>query len=144
MTEQEFESMLIRHEGERLKPYRDSVGKLTIGVGINITDGISKEESTWLMRHRLSKTAKELKRKFPVVQQMDTVRYYVLLDMAYNMGVPTLSRFVKMWDAIDQAVNERGGFMRASAEMLDSKWSRQVGPRAKELAYMMVSGQPYA
>jgi hypothetical protein len=29
---------LIRHEGFRSKPYRDTVGKLTIGYGTNLQD----------------------------------------------------------------------------------------------------------
>ncbi len=38
--------MLIRHEGLRRKPYRDTVGKLTIGAGRNLDDvGITREEA---------------------------------------------------------------------------------------------------
>ena len=37
---------LIADEGLRLKPYTDTVGKITIGIGRNLTDvGISKEEA---------------------------------------------------------------------------------------------------
>ena len=37
---------LIRDEGLRLFPYTDTVGKLTIGVGRNLTDaGISADEA---------------------------------------------------------------------------------------------------
>lgn len=38
-------SELSRDEGRRLKPYLDTVGKTTIGVGRNLTDvGISEDE----------------------------------------------------------------------------------------------------
>lgn len=41
---------LIRDEGLRLKPYRDTVGKLTIGVGRNLDDvGITKDEAMHLL-----------------------------------------------------------------------------------------------
>lgn len=42
--------MLVEHEALRLKPYRDSVGKLTIGIGRNLDDrGLSYEEQTTLL-----------------------------------------------------------------------------------------------
>ena len=41
---------LIRDEGVRLKPYRDSVGKLTIGVGRNLDDkGLTRAEAEALL-----------------------------------------------------------------------------------------------
>ena len=51
MNRVRLHSELIRDEANRLKPYRDSVGKLTIGIGRNLDDrGISKEESFFLLR----------------------------------------------------------------------------------------------
>ena len=140
MTRSDFERMLIEHEGLRLKPYRDSVGKLTIGIGTNLSDGITRTEALWLMRHRLEKAEKELISRFPVYKELDTVRQFVLLDMAYNLGIPKLAGFKKMWAALDLAVSYDYGFLHAAAEMLDSKWARQVGNRAKDLAYMMATG----
>ena len=41
---------LVRDEGVRLKPYRDTVGKLTIGTGRNLDDmGISEVENAMLL-----------------------------------------------------------------------------------------------
>ena len=43
-------SQLIIDEGIKLKPYTDSVGKLTIGVGRNLNDvGISEDEARFLL-----------------------------------------------------------------------------------------------
>ena len=48
--------MLKRHEGLRLKPYQDTIGKLTIGYGRNLDDrGISKEEAEYLLRNDISR-----------------------------------------------------------------------------------------
>lgn len=51
MTPTEFEQMLIRHEGLKLKPYQCTAGKLTIGVGRNIEDmGITEDEAIYMLR----------------------------------------------------------------------------------------------
>jgi len=50
----------------RLKPYRDSVGKLTIGVGRNLDDvGISAEEADVLLANDIAKAQAELKQALP-------------------------------------------------------------------------------
>lgn len=41
-----IKAQLVRHEGLRLKPYRCTAGKLTIGIGRNLDDrGISQKEA---------------------------------------------------------------------------------------------------
>ena len=58
MTDPKLEALLRRHEGVRLKPYRDTVGKLTIGVGRNLDDvGITPDEATVLLRTDIDRTA---------------------------------------------------------------------------------------
>ena len=59
----------------------------------------------------------------------------IIVDMAFNLGVPRLSNFKKMWAAIHE-----NNFEEAAKEMLDSRWARQVGRRAIELARWMRTG----
>ncbi|MDY0127369.1 MAG: hypothetical protein RBR69_04500 [Candidatus Cloacimonadaceae bacterium] len=41
-----IKEQLVRHEGLRLKPYRCTAGKLTIGIGRNLNDcGITQSEA---------------------------------------------------------------------------------------------------
>lgn len=137
MDRKSFIEQLVLHEGFELHPYVDTVGKVTIGVGRNLTDrGISKEEALLLLENDVELHKEELEAAFPIVTQLDGVRYYVLLDMAFNMGIPRLSKFVKMWAAI-----ESKNYFRAADEMLDSKWARQVGQRARTLATQMETGK---
>ena len=45
-----LKAQLTRHEGLRLKPYRDTLGHLTIGVGRNLSEvGISEAEAIALL-----------------------------------------------------------------------------------------------
>ena len=127
---------LIRHEGLRLKPYRDTEGVLTIGVGHNLAEGISEHIAMLMLDDDIQRHSEELERAHPVVNLVGEVRRDVLINMAFNLGVSRLSGFRKMWAAIHAK-----DWYIASAEMLDSKWARQVGKRATELAEMMRSGK---
>lgn len=136
MTPQQFEQQLIRHEGLRLKPYRDTVGKLTIGVGRNLDDvGLTEEEALYLLRNDILKHAADLGAAFPGVHDLNANRYYALVNMTFNLGIGGLRKFKKMWACIN--VHDFDG---AAREMLDSKWARQVGRRAEELAEIMRTG----
>jgi lysozyme len=126
-----------RHEGLRLKPYRCTAGKLTIGYGRNLEDrGITIDEANNLLRTdlRLAYTdAREL--AGTAWETMSERRKAVLVDMSYNLGRWRLSRFVQMWAAI-----RAGDYVRASREMKSSVWATQVGGRAAFLASVMEAG----
>jgi len=131
--------MLITDEGLRLKPYRDTVGKLTIGVGRNLDDvGISKEEALYLLENDIQRAIREASEIFgsTVWLSLDEVRQAVIIDMLFNLGKPRFLTFKKFI----QAVKEKD-FKKASYEMLNSKWAKQVGKRAERLAYMMGTGE---
>ena len=129
--------MIKRHEGLRLKPYRDTVGKLTIGYGRNLEDvGISLEEAELMLEHDLDRAIQAAREVIPGFDELDEVRQAVLVDMAFNLGRAGLGGFRRC-----RAALALGDFERAASEMLDSLWARQVGRRAEELAEMMRSGQ---
>lgn len=125
------------HEGERLKPYRCTAGKLTIGVGRNLEDrGITAQESAMLLANDIAREEAELMRALPWVGQLDDVRQRVLLDMSFNLGLAGLLGFKNTLAAI-----QAGDYQRGATMMLDSKWARQVGGRAERLSRMMATGK---
>jgi lysozyme len=125
------------HEGERLKPYRCTAGKLTIGIGRNLEDrGISKAEAAYLLGNDIDDHWREVQRALPWVAKLDEVRQRVLLDMAFNLGIAGLLSFKRTLATI-----EAGDYTRAASMMLDSKWARQVGQRAERLSRMMATGK---
>ena len=128
--------MLIRHEGLRRKPYRDTVGKLTIGVGRNLDDvGITRDEALILLDHDIAKVRREVKRAFAWFPRLNTARQNVVLNMVFNLGLPRFRRFRKTIAAIkDKRWDD------AADEMLNSNWARQVKGRARELARIMRRG----
>ncbi|MBF0189041.1 MAG: lysozyme [Magnetococcales bacterium] len=132
-----MEKQLALHEGVRLKPYRCSAGKITIGIGRNIEEnGISYPEAQMLLANDISRVLVELSTTFHWFRNLDEVRKRVLVDMCFNLGLSRLMKFRRMLSAL-----ELGGFTTASIEMVDSRWARQVGERAKRLAKMMRTGE---
>jgi len=127
---------LTRHEGLRLKPYADTVGKLTIGVGRNLDDvGITEDEALMMLENDIKIARDELLSHFPAFNSLHDARLDCLINMVFNMGISRFKGFKLMIDAlITHDYNE------AAAQMLDSKWARQVGSRAKELSTQMSLG----
>ena len=124
-------------EGRRNKVYKDTVGKLTVGVGRNISDrAFSDDEIDLMLSNDIAIVEKELDRKLPWWRQMNDARQNVLANMAFNMGVPTLESFVNTLKAMQEA-----RYVDAAAGMLKSRWAAQVGNRAVRLATVMRTGE---
>ena len=137
MSHDRLRAQLIRDEGRRLKPYTDTVGKLTIGCGRNLTDkGISLDESNILLDHDIEDAERDLRARFPWVDALDPVRLGVLINMSFNLGIARLAQFTQTLDAI-----RRGEYDSASVLMLQSKWAKQVKDRAARLAEQMRTGE---
>ena len=128
---------LKTHEGFRSKPYRDTVGKLTIGYGRNLDDvGISREEGEALLSNDVHKAFAAVAVKVKNFGALTEARQACLVNMAFNMGINGLLKFQKMLAAI-----EVGDFESAAQSMLSSLWFQQVGlHRAEGLIAQMRTG----
>lgn len=136
MTAAALEARVLRHEGLRLHPYRDTVGKLTIGVGRNLDDrGITEAEALALLRNDLAAVQARLDVALPWWTLLDEARREVLVEMGFNLGVDGLLAFHDTLAAVRQ-----GRYAEAAVHMLASRWAGQVGARAKELAALMRAG----
>lgn len=119
----------------RLTPYVDSVGKITIGCGRNLTDrGISEDEARQFLDTDINHAILDLT-VFPWFPDLDQVRQRALVDLCFNIGLPRLKGFRKMLAAI-----ERREWDVAAHELLDSRYAEQVGKRARTLAAMLRTG----
>lgn len=130
-----LKDQLIQHEGLRLKPYRCTAGKLTIGVGRNLEDtGISEEEAMFLLDNDIARFTYLCQTRIPCFMSLSDSRKNVLVDMAFNMGIAGLLKFQNMLSAL-----EEGDYEKATAEMLNSVWAKQVQPsRVTRLTQMML------
>ncbi len=128
---------IARHEGKKLKPYRDSLGKLTIGIGRCLdTKGISDEEAFYLLDNDIAEVKQQVAKALPWIQYMDDVRRDVLFEMAFQLGVNGLLAFKNTL-----AYTKAGDYVSASKNMLQSAWATQTPNRAEELAEIMKTGK---
>jgi lysozyme len=126
---------LERDEGLKLRPYRCTAGKLTLGIGRNIEErGISAAEARYLCKNDIAEIETTFDRNISWWRGLSDARQRVLINMCF-MGWPRLAGFKKMFAAL-----EVDDFDTAAFEMLNSKWAGQVGDRAKRLAEMMRRG----
>jgi lysozyme len=132
---------LVRHEGLKLHPYRDTVGKVTIGVGRNLDDvGISEAEAHAMLDADIDRTERALFAALPWVADLDDARQVVLMNMAFNLGVGMAGGNKGLLGfPYTLGLIQAGRFEEAAKAMLDSKWARQVGKRATELAQIMAT-----
>ncbi|EME71378.1 lysozyme [Paramagnetospirillum caucaseum] len=134
---------LVRDEGLRLKPYRCTAGKLTIGIGRNIEDrGISEATALQMLDEDIAGLSAELDRAIPWWRNLSDARQRALINMAM-MGVPRLLGFRRMLAAL-----QAGDYAAAAAESLASKWADQTdgiedgrpGARSTRVADMIRKG----
>lgn len=123
------------HEGWRDKAYQDTEGIWTIGYGTNLQElRINKDLGERWLRDQAEIAYKAAKR-FPEFELLNSARQNVFVEMVYNMGPSRVAGFKNMLAAIRD-----GDWEEAAIQMLDSKWARQVGNRAKTLAALMEEG----
>lgn len=114
---------LIEEEGLRLKPYTDTVGKLTIGIGRNLTDvGISENEAHYLLDNDIDKVITQLRANLNYFDSLPNNIQLALTDLAFNMGIGGLLSFHNTLKYV-----EIGDYKFASENLLLSKWAKQVG-----------------
>lgn len=138
---------LRTEEGCKLNVYDDATGQAigpstyvkgnpTIGIGTNlgVGAGITEEEADYLLSNRLNIAASEVA-TLAGFNLLDDVRKLVLIDMCFNMGLPTLQTFTVFLGYVAS-----GQYNAAADDMLQTKWAKEVGQRAVNLAQVMRTG----
>jgi lysozyme len=126
--------MLLVDEGLRLKPYRCTAGKTSIGYGRNLDDvGISQRVADIMLEEDLQVAEKACRRIFPgLFDQWGENRRLGWVNLAFNLGYNRLMQFRNTLRAArieDWAEVEKG--LRASL------WFQQVGKRAERVIGMV-------
>lgn len=137
MSYETLRAMLLRDEDLRLSPYTDTEGNLTIGVGHNLTaKPISMRAALFILDDDIEDAQADVDLQLQWVRHhLSDARQDVVDAMCFNLGISRLLTFKKALAAL-----KAGAWETAAEEMLDSKWARQVGDRAKRLAATIVNG----
>ena len=123
-----IEKYLIKHEGLKLKPYVDTVGKMTIGVGRNLDDnGIEVDEALYMLRSDIKTAQDDLKSIFKNFEELPDNAKLALTDMMFNLGKTRFSKFKKMIKAV-----KKKNYKKAAKEAKNSKWCKQVKIRCED------------
>lgn len=132
----DLKEMIERHERRKNKPYVDTVGKITIGIGHNLTDrGVSDAIIDLMYNEDIEEARASLYYVFPNFDTFSDRRRMALYDLMFNLGLTRFQGFKNMIQAI-----EWDNWLTASQELLNSKYATQVGHRAVELVQMMEEG----
>ena len=137
---------LIMDEGYKYEIYLDHLGYPTMGVGHLITEKdeeykqeVGTPESEQRIKECLDQdiatVCEELDRKESWWRNLTDNRQRVMANMCFNLGYPRLSGFKRFLAAMNTAQWEV-----AAEEMMDSKWSSQVGERAIRLRNRVLRG----
>lgn len=122
-------------EGLRLKPYRCTAGKLTIGYGYNLENGITQEIADILFQHSLKNATNEA---IKIIVDYNLAPEWklrdILIQMCFQLGGQGVRNFKKMLSAL-----EKHDYKTASKEMLNSKWHSDTPARCERLANEMAN-----
>ena len=131
---------LRRDEGEVLTAYDDSLGFATIGVGRLIDKrkggGITPEESAYLLNNDIQRKTNEVLKALPWAEKLDSVRFFALVNMAFQLGIAGLLGFKNTL-----ALIQGGNYGQAADNMILSKWHTQTPARCERLAKQMRTGE---
>lgn len=130
MDTSKIRKMFERDEGLRLKPYKCTAGKTTIGFGRNLDDvGISESTAIALLEEDVSKAIKGCERIFgPLWDKWSENRRLGWVNLVFNIGYDGLLKFKNTLRAAqceDWALVEAG--------LRQSLWFKQVGSRAERV-----------
>jgi GH24 family phage-related lysozyme (muramidase) len=138
------------HEGCVLEPYKDSLGKLTVGIGHLVQpherkryqEGIkiTQEEADELFDidiNRAAAGADELIiKKIGNHDDLPQSVQEVLVEMVFQLGATGVKQFRNMWASL----KEKDGEM-AALHMRDSRWHKQTKNRCESLAKIVATAQ---
>ena len=132
------ESDLRRHEGVRSKPYKDTEGFLTIGVGHNLeAEGLCPAAIEAQLTYDIqTKALDPLHRCLPWWKDQPVQVRRALINLCFNLGINGLLKFVHTLPLI-----EKGHYREAAALLLQSRYAKQVGQRAREVASWIASAE---
>ena len=141
MNLRHLKSQLIVDEGISLKTYRDSLGKLTVGIGhlvllqdkLRVGDTITKRRCDKLFLEDIGIATRSCKKVFCNFYELPDDVQEIIANMIFNLGEKNFRGFVNLIDAIN-----KWDWKDAAGHMKSSLWFKQVGLRARRLCERMM------
>lgn len=134
MDSAKLKAMLERDEGIRLKPYKCTAGKTTIGIGRNLDDvGITKAMAYQMLEEDVAIAVKGCQRIFsPNWDSWSENRQLGWVNFLFNLGFDRASKFK---NTIRAALTD--DWDHVAEGLKSSLWYKQVGQRADRVIKMI-------
>ena len=133
--------MIIRHEGMKTKPYIDSMGNWTVGIGHLIGKSLPADMNREFNQQEImGMFEQDFAKHYGIAQQTpgwdkaNESGKGAMVDLAFNMG-----QWWTKFPATAKALMS-GDFTGAATGLKDSAWFKQVGSRGAEIVAMMSQG----
>jgi lysozyme len=128
---------LIRDEGKKSKPYKDTAGFLTIGIGHNLDqEGLCEEAIQAQFAYDLkTKAIDPLDRYLPWHAGHPENIQRALANLMFNMGPGSLLQFKVFLSLI-----QKGHYKEAAEDLMNTKYATQVPRRAASIAELIKHG----
>src|ERR1044071_9259459 len=85
---QKLRGLLVKHEGCRLYPYKDTRGFDTIGISRCLTTrGITETEAFYLLDDDIAYFYSQLSIRCEYFDSLDDNRKIAIVDMCFNLGI---------------------------------------------------------
>lgn len=125
--------LVKKHEGLRLKPYKCTAGKTTIGYGRNLDDkGISELEAEFLFNNDFHDAQRDLAGIFDHFWEWHKDVQSAMTSMMFNLGKTRFLKFKKMILA-----GRAGDWGRMVEQIRRSLYAKQVPSRAEEICNLI-------
>ena len=130
-------------EGVKYEVYLDHLNKKTFGIGhlvldkdpeskMEVGDPVSERRVEEAFDKDIQSVIDDCQRLYSNFNAMPEECKQITANMMFNMGLPKMKAFKKMNAAIEDE-----DYLKASEEMIDSKWYRTVPNRADRLVQRM-------
>ena len=130
-------------EGCILEIYLDHLGYKTVGIGhlcgegqpeysMEVGDAVSRDRVNELFEKDITWTLTDCRQVISEFEDLPTEVKLILANMVFNMGLSRMLGFKKFIAAVHSK-----DWKTAAAEMLDSRWNKQVPARSYRLVKRM-------
>lgn len=151
---------LILNEGLRNEPYYCAADKLSTGIGHNLDDcpltaeeiayighdcrtkAITNDQASYLCQNDIKRVKADLDRELPWWRDLNIDRQFVMVDLCFNLGIGKPGEKKGLLGFKNTLPLIATGFYEKAAEQLmQSKYAKQVGVRARRNAYALKTGE---
>lgn len=146
MDMEKLQEDLTFDEGCINEVYLDHLGYATFGIGHLVLESdpehgqevgtdVSETRIKECFEKDIENVFEDLDRNTPWWRDLPDDLTLVMANMSFNLGVTRLLKFKNFLAAM-----EGNNWDRAAVEMIDSRWAKQVGPRAIRLRDRVLKG----